>query len=62
MRKNEIPNLMGDLFVTIWYDDKGHIHYIENEAMIFDQDDVRKNDYENPKKYIKNKIVKMGKK
>ena len=30
--------------------------------MIFDQDDVRKNDYENPKKYIKNKIVKMGKK
>ena len=62
MRKNEIPNLMGDLFVTIWYDDKGHIHYIENEAMIFDQDDVRKNDYENPKKYIKNKIVKANRK
>ena len=60
MRKNEIPNLMGDLFVTIWYDDNGHIHYIENEAMIFDQDDVRKHDYENPKKYIKNKIVKTN--
>ena len=61
MRKNEIPNLMGDLFVTIWYDDNGYIHYIENEAMIFDQEDVRKNDYENPKKYIKNKIVKTKK-
>lgn len=61
MRKNEIPNLMGDLFVTIWYDDNGYIHYIENETMIFDQEDVRKNDYENPKKYIKNKIVKTKK-
>ena len=37
MMKNEIPNLMGDYFVTIWYDDNGDIQYIETEPMIFDQ-------------------------
>jgi len=25
--------------------------------MVFDEKDVRKNDWENPKKYIKNKIL-----
>ena len=57
MMKNEIPNLMGDYFVTIWYDDNGDIQYIETEPMIFDQSDVRRNDWENPTKYMKNKIL-----
>ena len=57
MMKNEIPNLMGDYFVSIWYDENGDIHYIELEPMIFSVDDVRKNDYENPTKYMKNKIL-----
>ena len=57
MMKNEIPNLMGNYFVTIWYDDNGDIHYINTEPMLFSVDDVRKNDWENPKKYIKNKIL-----
>ena len=57
MMKKEIPNLMGDYFVTIWYDENGDIQYIETEPMIFTTDDVRKNDWENPKKYIKNKIL-----
>ena len=57
MMKNEIPNLMGDYFVTIWYDENGDIHYIELEPMIFNLADVRKNDYENPTKYMKNKIL-----
>ena len=56
MMKNEIPNLMGNYFITIWYDDNGDIQYIKNEPMIFDPQDVRKNDWENPKKYIRNKI------
>lgn len=57
MMKNEIPNLMGDYFITIWYDDNGDIQYIETEPMIFDQSDVRRNDWENPTKYMKNKIL-----
>lgn len=57
MMKNEIPDLMGDLFITIWYDEHGDIHYIKEEPMIFTQDDCRERDYENPKKYIKNKIL-----
>ena len=57
MMKNEIPNLMGDYFVTIWYDDNGDIQYIETEPMIFDQADVRVRDWENPTKYMKNKIL-----
>lgn len=56
MMKNEIPNLMGDYFITIWYDDNGDIQYIETEPMIFDQSDVRRNDWENPTRYMKNKI------
>ena len=59
MMKNEIPNLMGDYFVTIWYDDNGDIQYIETEPMIFDQCDVRERDYENPKRNMKNKILKL---
>ena len=57
MMKNEIPNLMGDYFVTIWYDDNGDIQYIETEPMIFSPADVRERDYENPTKYMKNKIL-----
>lgn len=57
MMKNEIPNLMGDYFVTIWYDDNGDIQYIETEPMIFDQSDVRVRDWENPTKYMKHKIL-----
>ena len=57
MMKNQLPNLMGDYFITIYYDDNGKIHYIIPEAMVFDQNDVRKKDYENPKKFIKNKII-----
>ena len=57
MMKNELPNLMGDYFVTIWYDNNGDIQYIETDAMIFDQKDVRQRDYENPVKYMKHKII-----
>ena len=57
MMKNEIPNLMGDYFVTIWYDDNGDIQYIETEPMLFSPNDVRVRDYENPTKYMKNKIL-----
>ena len=57
MMKNQIPNLMGDYFITIYYDDSGRIHYIIPEAMVFDINDVRENDWANPKKYIKNKIL-----
>ena len=59
MMKNQLPNLMGDYFITIYYDDSGKIHYIIPEAMIFDQNDVRKNDWKSPRKYIKNKIITM---
>lgn len=62
MMKNELPNLMGDYFVKIWYDDNGDIQYIETEPMIFTHEDVRERDYENPKKYIRNKILKNNKK
>lgn len=61
MMKNEIPNLMGNYFLTIYYDDNGDIHYLTAEPMIFEQKDVRKNDYENPKKSIKNKILTLNK-
>ncbi len=57
MMKQQLPNLMGDYFVTIYYDDNGYIHYIIPEVMLFDIKDVRKRDYENPKKYIKSKII-----
>ena len=57
MMKNQLPNLMGNYFLTIYYDDNGKIHYIVPEVMIFDKDDVREKDYEKPRKYIKNKIV-----
>lgn len=57
MMKNEIPNLMGDYFITIWYDDAGDIQYLEAEPMIFSPEDVRERDYENPTKYMKNKIL-----
>ena len=55
MMKNELPNLMGDYFVKIWYDDNGDIQYIETEPMVFTHEDVRERDYENPKKYIRTK-------
>ena len=32
---------------------------IETEPMIFDQCDVRERDYENPKRNMKNKILKI---
>lgn len=57
MMKNELPNLMGDYFLTIYYDDNGYVHYIVPEIMMFSQDDVRKNDFENPKRNIRNKIL-----
>ena len=57
MMKNELPNLMGDYFLTIYYDDNGNIEYLDVEPMIFDQSSVRKNDFENPRKCIKNKIL-----
>ena len=57
MMKNEIPNLMGDYFITIWYDDNGDIQYLEFEPMIFEVKDVKLMDYENPTKYMKNKIL-----
>lgn len=57
MMKNEISNLMGDYFVTIWYDDNGDIQYIETEPMLFSPEDVRKNDWENPTRYMKYKIL-----
>lgn len=57
MMKQEIPNLMGNYFVTIYYDDNGHIHYLVPEPMIFSEKDVRINDWENPRKNIKNKIL-----
>ena len=57
MMKNEIPNMMCNYFVTIWYDKNGDIQYFELNPMVFDEKDVRKNDWENPKKCIKNKIL-----
>lgn len=57
MMKNQLPNLMGNYFLTIYYDDNGKIYYIVPEVMIFDKSDVREKDYEKPKKYIKNKII-----
>lgn len=58
MMKNEIPNLMGNYFITIWYDDNGDIEYLETEPMIFTNEDVTYRDFENPKKFIKSKINK----
>ncbi len=57
MMKNELPNLMGDYFLTIYYNDNGDIEYLDVEPMIFSQKDVRKYDFENPKKCIKSKIL-----
>ncbi|MBR6690618.1 MAG: hypothetical protein IKL65_04745 [Bacilli bacterium] len=57
MMKNEIPNLMCNYFVSIWYDKNGDIQYFEVNPMVFDEKDVRKNDWENPRKCIKNKIL-----
>ena len=58
MMKNEIPNLMGNYFITIWYDDNGDIEYLETEPIIFTNEDVTYRDFENPKKFIKSKINK----
>lgn len=57
MMKKSIPNLMGASFLTLYYDNTGYIHYLVPEFMTFSESDVRKNDWENPKKYIKNKII-----
>ena len=57
MMKNEIPNMMSNYFVSIWYDKNGDIQYFELNPMVFDEKDVRKNDWENPKKCIKNKLL-----
>ena len=57
MLKQEIPNLMGDLFITMWYDENGDIHYIKPEWMIFDPSDIRERDYENPKRCLKHKLI-----
>lgn len=57
MMKNELPNLMGDYFVSIYYDENGDIHYMDLEPMIFSQEDVRERDYEKPTKYMKHKIL-----
>ena len=62
MLKKEIPNLMGNYFITIWYDEKGNIQYIETEPMIFTEQDVIKNDWENPKKYLNSKVLTKRKK
>lgn len=61
MMKKEIPNLMGNYFLTIYYDDNGDIHYLTAEPMIFEQKDVRKNDFDKPKKCIKSKILTLNK-
>ena len=60
MMKNEIPNLMGNIFFTIWYDENGDLQYIETEPMIFDQKDVRVRDYENPVRNMKYKTLKRS--
>lgn len=57
MMKNELPNLMGDYFLKIYYDEKGKIHYLIPEPMIFTKEDVREDDWKNPQKYIKSKIT-----
>lgn len=57
MMKNELPNKMGNFFLTIYYDDLGNVQYLDVEPMIFSVEDVIKNDYENPIKYMKNKIL-----
>ena len=57
MMKSELPNLMGNYFLTIYYDDNGYVHYLIPEIMTFDKSDVRLNDWEDPKRYIKNKII-----
>ena len=57
MMKNEIPNLMGNYFITIYYNDLGNIEYLDVEPMIFDEKDVRKYDFENPRKNIRSKIL-----
>ena len=57
MMLNEIPNLMGNYFLTIYYDDLGNVQYLDVQPMIFNQNDVRINDFENPKKCIRSKIL-----
>ncbi len=57
MMLNELPNLMGDYFLTIYYDDLGSVQYLDIEPMVFNQNDVRVNDFENPRKCIKSKIL-----
>ncbi len=66
MMKNEIPNLMGNYFITIWYDDHGDIHYIQGEPMIFTQADVipftSKNPLDEPvNKKLPNRILTLHK-
>ena len=45
MLKQGLANMMGCYFVTIYYDDKGYVHYFEPEAMVFNEKDVRENDW-----------------
>ena len=58
MMKQEIPNLMGNYFLTIYYDDTGYIHYLIPEPMLFDINDVRKNDWERPTRSLKHRVLK----
>ena len=58
MMKNELPNLMGNYFLKIYYDSTGKIHYLIPEPMIFTKNDVVENDWKNPKKFIKSKLTK----
>ena len=48
---------MGNYFITIYYNDLGNIEYLDVEPMIFDEKDVRKYDFENPRKNIRSKIL-----
>ncbi len=57
MMLNELPNLMGDYFLTVYYDDLGNVQYLDVEPMLFNQDDVRQYDFDNPRNYVKSKIL-----
>ena len=62
MMKNQLPNIMSNCFVTLWYDNNGDIQYYTLEPMVFSSSDVTEKDYLKPKKYIKNKILTLSKK
>lgn len=61
MMKNQLPNIMSNCFVTLWYDNNGDIQYYTLEPMVFSSSDVTEKDYLKPKKYIKNKILTLSK-